>query len=91
MIVNCDRQCLLGVLLADALDIELALDFGRLGDVNPRLLLPCLGRKLFVQHLLAQDHTVIADVNTRTCDKLFDFGVGFAAKTAQCDIGGPCH
>src|SRR5712664_2805818 len=86
MIVNRDCQRFLRVLLANALQTELALDVRRLRDVNARFLLPGLGRKLFIQHLFAQDHTIIADIDARTCDKLFDFGVGFAAKTAQRDI-----
>ena len=35
MVVNRDREGLLGVLLADAVQIELALDFGGFGDVAP--------------------------------------------------------
>ena len=34
MVVNGDGQRLLGVLLADAMLVELALDFGRLGNVD---------------------------------------------------------
>src|SRR5712672_2580164 len=91
MMLNSDCQRFLRVFLADTLEIELALYFGRLSDVDARFLLPGLGRKLFVQHLFAQDNTIIADVNSRPCNQLFDFGMRFPAKTAQRDIGRARH
>jgi hypothetical protein len=86
MVVNCDRQSFLRVILANALNIELTLDFRGLGDVNPRLLFARLCRKFFVEDLLAQHDAIIADVNARTGDQFFDFGVGLPAKAAQRDI-----
>ena len=91
MIVDGDREGFFGVVLADTMQIKLAFDLGRLGNINARLVLPGLGGQFFVEHLLAKDDAVIADINPRAGDELFDFGVGFAAKTAEGDISGPRH
>src|SRR5205807_349575 len=76
---------------ADAAEIELAFDIRRFGDANPRLVFPGLRRHLFVEHLLAQHHAVVADINTRTGNQLLHFGVRFAAEAAQGDIRRPRH
>ena len=68
MVVNRDRQSFFGVVLSDTLKIELPPDFGGLGDVDPRFLLPRLCRKLFVQHLLAKDDAVVANIDARAGD-----------------------
>ncbi len=91
MIVNRDRQGLLGVVLADAAKIQLPANLRRFGHVQPGLLLFGLRCQFLIEHLLAENDAVVADKNSRTGDQLFDFGMGLAAKTAQRDIGRSGH
>ncbi len=91
MVVHRHGQRLLGVLLADAGEVKLALDLGGLGDADARLLLLGLRGELFVEDLLAEDDAIVADVNARPGDELFDFGVGLAAKAAERQVGGAGH
>src|SRR5271170_7664470 len=91
MVVNGDRQRLLGVLLADARQIELAFDLGGLGHADAGLVFPGLGRQFLVEHLFAQDDAIVADENSRPLNEFFDLGVRLAAKTAKRDVRRPRH
>jgi hypothetical protein len=79
------------VVLADATEVKLAFNLGRLGDVEARLLLFGLGGQFLVQDLFAEGDAIVADVNAGSGNELLDLGVGLAAKTAQGDIGGTRH
>ena len=50
-----------------------------------------IGGEFFVEDVFAKDNTVIADVNAGTGDQFFYFGVGFAAKAAEGDVGRSSH
>ncbi len=93
VVVHRDRQRFLGVVLPDAMLVQVFLDLLRLGNLLRRrpLLLGGFRAQLLVQNILAQDDAVITDIHTRAGDELLDFGVGFAAKTAECDVAGACH
>ena len=92
MIVHRDGQSFLRVLLADAIQVELAFDFRRLGNGELRRLcfLAC-SCKFLVEDVFAKDDAVVADVNARPGDELSDFRVRFAAETAQRDVGWARH
>jgi len=85
MVVDGDGEGLLGVLLAYAGQVKLALDLGGLGNAAARLVLLDLGGEFLVQDLFAERDAVVADENTRPLDQLLNFGVGLAAETAQGD------
>ncbi len=90
MIMNGNGESFLGVILADALQIELPFDFGGLGNADPRFVFARL-REFLIKHLLAEDDAIVADINTGAGDELFNFGVRLAAKTAQRDVGRAGH
>ena len=75
VIVNGDGERLFGVVLSDALQVELALDLRRFGNAGARFMLACLRGQFFIEDLLAENNAIIADVNARPGDQLFDFGV----------------
>jgi hypothetical protein len=83
MIVHRHRQRLLGLLLPDAMQIELALDLGRLRHAQPRKALPALRAEFLVENVLAENDAVVADVDPGPLDELAHFRVGFAAETAE--------
>jgi hypothetical protein len=91
MIVDRDGQSLLGMILPDAMPVQMPLDVGGLwhGELGGGL--PVLGRKLLVQDALAQGDAIVADVNARTGDELSDFRVGLSAKAAKSYIGRARH
>src|SRR5262245_43227638 len=89
--MNRDRQGFFGVVLPDALKIELPFYLRGFGNVDAGFVLPILAGQLFVEHLLAQYDAVITNVNAWAGDQLLDLRVGFAAKTAEGDIGRPGH
>jgi hypothetical protein len=91
MIMNCNRQGFLGVVLSHAMQVELAFNFRRFGDAQLRFLFPRLGGEFLIKHLLAQDNAVVANVYPGTGDEFLNFGVRLAAKTAQRNIGRPRH
>ena len=91
VVVHRHGQRLLGVFLADAGQVKLALDLGRLGDVDARLLLLGLRGEFLVEDLLAENDAVVADVNARPGNELLDFGVGLAAETAEREVGRAGH
>ncbi len=91
MIMHCDREGLFGVVLADALAVELALDLRRLGHAAAGLVFFRLRGQFLVEHALAQHHAIVADINPRPGDQLLDFRVGFPAEAAKGHVGGPGH
>ena len=98
VVVNGHGESLLGVLLADAVGVELFLDFDRFGDrrrSHAARSAPCpggrIGGEFLFQHALAQQHAVVANVDSRSLDELFDLGVGLSAEAAKCEIGGAGH
>src|SRR5919108_2655514 len=80
MVVYGNGEGLFGVLLADAVQIELAFDLSGLRDVEPGKLLSALGPQLLVEDILAHDDATVADVNAGPLDELLDFGVRFSAE-----------
>ena len=91
MIMDCDRQGLLGVILAYALEVNLPFNLSRLGNADPRLMFLGLGSQFFVEDLFAQNNTIVADIDAWAGDEFFDFGMRLPAKTAQGDISGSRH
>ena len=83
MIVHGDGQGLFRVFLADAMQIELTLDFRRFRNMKFRRLLSAFGAQFLVENIFADDDTVVADVNTRPLNELLHLGVRLAAETAQ--------
>ena len=75
MVMDGDGEGLLGVLLADAGQIELALDLGGLGNAAVRLVLLDLGGEFLVQDLFAERDAVVADENAGALDELLHLGV----------------
>ena len=91
MVMNRDRQRLLGDVLADHILIERTPDFDGFRNTNGRRLPACILVELFVENALADVDAAIADINAGTGDQFFDFGMRFAAETAQRDIGRTSH
>jgi len=91
MIVHRHGQRLFGMLLADALPVQLAFDLGGLGDIEFGPVLFRERGQFLVEHALAQDHAIVTDINARAGDQLFDFRVRFSAEAAQRDIRRPGH
>jgi hypothetical protein len=68
MIVDRNRESLLRVILPNALEVQLALDLGRFGDVDSRPMLAVLRGQFLIEDLFAKDDAIVANVNTRTRD-----------------------
>src|SRR5438876_6640565 len=86
MIVDGHRERAFGVVLADAMSVQVLFDFRRFGHlVSWRRFLRFV-MEFFVENTFAQQHTMVADVNARPGDQLFDFRMGFAAETAERDV-----
>ena len=91
MIMHRHGESLLRVFLADAMQIKLGFDLGRLEDRELRLLL-LLGQMQFaVEDVFAKDDAVVADINSRPGDELLHFGMRFTAEAAHRDVGGTGH
>src|ERR1044072_8490108 len=91
MIVHGHGQSFLGLVLADAVGVELAFDFTRPRDGETRLLLLALQLEFAVEDVLAKDDAIVADINSGAGNELSDFGVRFAAEAAHRDIRGSGH
>ena len=75
MVMHRDRECALGVLLADALAVKLPLDFRRLGNVQLGLVLLRRRGQFLVQDSFAKDDAVVADIDAGAGNQLFNFGM----------------
>jgi len=81
VVVDRDGEGALGLLLPDDVVIEDLVDLKGLGEV---LQLEA-GRsgELLVDDLVAEIDALVADVDTRTGDQLFDLSLGLAAEAAE--------
>ena len=75
MVVEGDGESLLGVVLADARQVQPALNLGRFRGVSARFRLLGLRREILVQNLFAQEDAVVADINSRPGNELPDLSV----------------
>ena len=81
------------MILTDTMHVEMPLDIGGLGHVlhGSRLGFASLGQQFLIEHVLAKDDAVVADVDAGTGDQLFHFRVRLAAKAAESDVRRTCH
>src|SRR4051812_8087703 len=93
MVVDGHRKGLFGVVLSDAVPIEVPLDVGGLGHGldRGRRWFARLWSQLFIEHILAQNDAVITDVDAGSGDQLFYFRTGLTTETAQGDVGRAGH
>ena len=91
VVVDGDRERPLGVLLPDAVLVQLALYGRRLGDFELGRGALGVRRKFLVQHALADVDAVVADIDPGTGDELLHLGVGFAAEGAEREIVRASH
>jgi len=89
--VDGDSEGFFSLFLADAMKVEVPLDFRGFWDLLNRSGLSGIGGEFFVEDVFAKDNTVIADVNAGTGDQFFYFGVGFAAKAAEGQVSRSSH
>ena len=78
MVMHRDGERFLGVILADAMQVKVLLDLRGLGHMidRPRLLDGGgVGDKFLVENIFAKDDAIIANIDTRSLDELFDFGM----------------
>jgi hypothetical protein len=82
VVVNCNRQFLLGGFLADDILIQVGLDFVRLGE--GMTLNVSLDNLVIVNDVVADANTLVADEDSWPCDKLANVVLALVAKgTAQ--------
>ena len=91
MVVNGHGQRALGLILANAMQIEMALDFGRFRHLRDGRRLFGFGSQLFIEDIFAKDDAVVTNIHAGTGDQFFDFRVRFAAKAAQGNVGRSGH
>jgi hypothetical protein len=77
--------------LANAMLVQMALNFAGLGNGKLRGGLLGVGGQLLVENALAKQNAVIANVNGRTGDKLLYLRVRLAAETAKRNVSRTCH
>ena len=85
VVIDCDREDLLGVFLADDVFVEAAANFSRCGDVPRGNCATAQFRSAIVGQFLFEDRgadldAFIADVDARASDEFFDLGVAFATE-----------
>ena len=80
VVVDRDRQLLLGVVLPDHVVVEVGLDLDRLGQLGETDLLG--GRELLFDDLVTEIDALVTDVNAGPCDQLLDLLLGLAAEAA---------
>jgi hypothetical protein len=86
MIVDGHRERAFGVLLADAMAIQVLFDFSGFGHLVSRRRFLRFVVEFFVENTFAQQHTMVANINPGAGNQLFDFRMGFAAETAERDV-----
>ena len=86
MIVHRDGQCLLGLILPNAMAVQLGFNFRRLQDVELGRGLRFFVGQLFVENGLEGFNAVVANVHAGAGHQFADFRVAFAAETAQGDL-----
>ena len=91
MIVYRDGQSFFRVILADTVQVELPPDFGRLGNGDADTMFSRVRGLFLVEDVFAKNDAVVANVNARAGDELFDFRVRFAAEAAHGDVGRASH
>ena len=75
MIVNRHRQCALGRILANAMQIKVLLDFRWFGDFQLDRALASIGPEFLVEDIFAHDDATVTDINTGALDELPDLGM----------------
>src|SRR6266487_385560 len=86
MIVDGYRERAFGMILADAMAVQVLFDFCGLGHLMSRRRFLRFVMEFFVEDTFAQQHAMVANINARTGDQLFDFRMGFAAEAAKSDV-----
>src|SRR5262245_63424400 len=84
MVVDRDRQRLLGLFLADHVRVEELVDLARLGQAVP-LELGGLGQFLF-DDLVAEIDALVTDVDTGASDELLDLLLALSAERALQEV-----
>jgi hypothetical protein len=87
MVVHRNGQSFFGVLLADAIKVQVPFDNRGFGDSELGLTLLILDLKFTVKDVFAKDDAVVADVNARPGNELAHFRLRFAAEAAHRDVG----
>ena len=88
VVVDGDREDLLGPLLADHVLVERVLDLVRVRELRARALRARRLEQLFLDDLLAQVDALVADVDALTCDQLADLFLALPAERASIrDLG----
>jgi hypothetical protein len=82
VVVDRDREDLLGLDLADHVLVEDLADLVRAGKVALLRLLPGVGARLFTDDVVAEVDALVADEYRRTGDELADFMLALAAEGA---------
>jgi hypothetical protein len=81
VVVDGDRECALGRVLADHVLVEDLVDLGGLGEVLE--LEAGRSGQLLVDDLVAEVNALVADVDAGPGDQLLDLALGLAAKAAE--------
>src|ERR1700730_7163815 len=92
MVVDGDRQALLGLVLADDVGVEEIVALPRLGQAVP-LQFGRLGQ-LFLDDLVTQVDALVADIDARAGNELFDLLLAFSTERALQQvtaIADACH
>jgi hypothetical protein len=93
VVVDGDREGLLGGLLADDVLLQDLVDLARLGQVL-ELDRPRRRGQLLVDDLVAEVDALVADVDARAGDQLLDLALRLAAEAAEellVRVCGPCQ
>ena|SRR5436190_6997508 len=92
MIVHSYRQRLLGLVLPNAILVEVVLNLDGFWDgTDEGRLLGFNRRQLFIENAFAKNDAVIADVDPWTLNELLYFCMRFSAEAAQGNICWPRH
>jgi len=75
MIMHRHRQSFLGVILSNAMPVQMRFNIIRLGHAELRRGAIVLGRKFLVQDAFAKGDAIVADINARPGNQLLDLRV----------------